>query len=380
MFQRKKTPAAGPAPNAAAVTDLAPCERGLRLTVPPEAVQPVRAGVVAEFQKRAQLPGFRKGKAPADAVERHYAEAIRDETLHRAMQQAFQQVVKDHQLKPVGPFEVRAAEFTDAGGLALEAAVEVEPAFALGAYTGIPLTRGPADVAPAEVDDAIQSLRRSLTQLVPGKAGGEKEPQAPPVDDELAKDLGFPDLRALRAHLDAKLREQKRAAQAQALEAALLDELLKRHAFDVPAKLVARQADRLARDFKTRLLLSGMPEAQVEGEAATFVEQLRTSAARHVKLGFILDRIAEQEQVAITHEELVKRLWQVAQRWKKDPAEVRKIFDAQGLWPSVVGTLRQEKTVARVLAAAVIANGAGGPAPARPAAPAAASPTTSPTP
>ena len=357
MFKKKPSAGAGPVP--AAVSDLAPCEKFLRLDLAPEAVQPVRAGVAAEFQKRAGLPGFRKGKAPLDVVERQYGDAIRDETLRRAMQQAFQQVAKDHHLKPVGPFEVRAAAFTGAGGLHLEATVEVEPAFALGAYKGIPLARPPLTVSPQEIDQALQGLRESMAQLAPGKEGaGEKVRQVPPLDDELAKDLGFTDLAPLRAHVEAKLREQKRAAQAQAVEAMLLDALLARHAFTVPAKLVARQADRLTRDFRARLLLTGMAEEQVSAEAATFVDQLRTSATRHVKLGFIMDRIAEQEQVAVTQEDLVKRLWQLAQRWKKDPAEVRRMFDAQELWPSVVATLRQEKTLALLLAAAAITNGA----------------------
>ncbi len=353
MFRKKS--AAEPLPTVA-VSDPAPCEKALRFAVPPADVEPVRRAVTAEFQKRAQLPGFRKGHAPADVIERHYAEAIRDETLQRAMRQAFERAVTAHHLKPVGPFEVRQAQFTEAGGLALEATVEVEPGFALAAYKGIPLTRPSAAVTPQEVDQGLQSLRESMAQLAPGKEGA-KERQVPPLDDELAKDLGFPSVEQLRIRVEAKLVEQKQAARAQALEAALLDALLARHSFEVPAKLVARQAERLARDFKARLLLNSVPEDQVEAEAAKFVEQLRTSATRHVKLGFILDRIAEQEQMAVTQEELVKRLWQVAQRWKKDPAEVRKIFDAQGLWPSVVATVRQEKTVALLLAAAAITNG-----------------------
>ena len=81
---------------------------------------------------------------------------------------------------------------------------------------------------------------------------------------------------------------------------------------------------------------------------------MRTSAERRVKLGFILDRIADDEKVDVNQEELVSRLWQMAQRWKKDPAEVRKIFDAQGLWPSVVTSIRQEKTVSLLLGAAAI--------------------------
>ena len=359
MFRKSAPPTTHASSQTISVTDTAPCEKSLRLHVGREAIMPVRAAVLAEFQKQATLPGFRKGKAPAELIERQYAKQVQDETLHRVTKQAFEQAAKDHSLKPVGPFEVRKADFSETDGLSLEATVEVEPSFALAAYKKIPLLPESVEVPPADMEQALASLRESMAQLVPVKEGAAKERQLPPLDDELAKDLGYETLEKLKAHVEAKLCEQKRARAAGALEAALCDELLTRHAFDVPSRLVQHQTERLTRDFKARLLLSGAPEPQVNEEAAKFVEQLRTSAARHVKLAFILDRIAAQESVTVSQDELVGRLWQLAQQWKKDPAEVRKIFDAQGLWPSAVSSIRQEKTMAWLLAAASIANGSG---------------------
>jgi FKBP-type peptidyl-prolyl cis-trans isomerase (trigger factor) len=337
------------------ITDTAPCQKSVRLRVGHHVIAPVRAAVLAEFQKQATLPGFRKGKSPANLVERQYAKEIQDETLHRVTKQAFEQAAREHDLKPVGPFEVTTADFSEAAGLTLEATVEIEPSFTLGAYKGITLKREPAEVTAQDIERALSQLQESMAQMVPsGQEGQAKVRQLPTVDDELAKDLGFESLAKLKEHVEAKLREQKRAAQAQALESALYEELLKRHAFEVPARLVSHQTERLTSDFKVRLLLSGVVEDKVEQELAKFTDQLRTSAAQRVKLGFILDRIADQESVSVTQDELVGKLWQFARRWKKDPAEVRQTFDAQGLWPSVASSLRQEKTVAWLLSVAAI--------------------------
>jgi len=339
------------------ITDAGPCQKAVSLRVAPEQVLPVRAEVLREFQKQAVLPGFRKGKAPAELVEQHYAQPIRDEIRHRATKDSLSRMIKEHALRPVGPFEVRKAEFTDQGGLTIEAQVEVEPAFPLASYRGVPLTRRSSEVTPEELQQGLTSLQESMAKLAPAGEGQEKARKVPPLDDELAKDLGFASLEQLREHVEAKLREQKRTAQSQALEAGLCDALLARHTFDVPPGLVQRQTERLTRDFKARLLLSGMPEAQVEGEAAKFTEQLRHSAQRHVKLGFIFERIAEQETIEIGEPEVVERLWQLARQWKKDPAQVRQLLDEQHLWPSVLSAIRQEKTVKRLLEAAVIDNG-----------------------
>ena len=356
----KTAPATKQAPSAT-VSDAGPCRKSVSLRLGPEAIAPVRAAVLEEFQKRATLPGFRKGKAPADVIGKQYAKDIQDETLHRAMKQGFEEAIAAHQLKPIGPFEVSRADVTEAGGLTVEASVEIEPAFALGRYQKIPLTRPSADVTPQDLEGALEQLRASIAKAAPLKegqpAGERKTPETLPLNDAVAKDLGYETFEKLRTHVEAKLREQRQHAQAQALEAALCDELLARHQFDVPAGLVAHQTERLTRDFKTRLLLSGMAEPQVAEETGKFTNQLRTSAARHVKLTFILERIAEQESLSVTQDELVKHLWRLSKRWKKDPAEVRRIFDAQGLWGSVVSAIRQEKTMAWLMASAVITNG-----------------------
>ena len=158
----------------------------------------------------------------------------------------------------------------------------------------------------------------------------------------------------LREHVEAKLREQKRLAQEEAVEAALSDELLRRHTFQLPDGLVQAQAERQMRDVKARLLLSVVPETSLEQEAAKLSDQLRTNAQRYVQLSFILDRIAEQEKVAVAERDLVDRLWQLARRWQKDPGEVRAWLDREGLWPSVISTVRREKTVELIKRAAVI--------------------------
>jgi len=157
--------------------------------------------------------------------------------------------------------------------------------------------------------------------------------------------MGFDALPKLREHVEAKLREHKLAEQAKQLEQELCDRLLERHTFDVPPKLVENQTERLSRDFQMRLLMAEIPEEQAKEQLEKFGEQLRTNAARHVKLGFILERIAEQEQLSLTQDEVVDRLWKLAKRYGKDPAEMRRLLDAQGLWPSVLSSLRQEKTL-----------------------------------
>ena len=336
------------------VKEPGPCQHRVHIQVNAEEVRPVRESVIREVQRTATIAGFRKGKAPREFIERQYPSEIREETVRRLTREALEQVTAERGLKPVGPFEVIKLDFNEAKGLELEAQVEVEPEFKLGDYRGIPLTRQEPTVTPEELENALKQLQESAAELVPAGEGKPKEKKLPALDDEFAKDVGFEHLAVLRLHLEAKLREQKAREQEQALEQALCDELLTRHRFEVPPRLVSHQAEQLVRDFQTRLLLAGMSEEQAKESLEKYREQLKTNAARHVKLAFLLDRIATQEHLTVTQDEIVDRLWVLARQWRKEPSEVRRLLDAKGLWNSVISSIRQDKTIRFLMETATI--------------------------
>ena len=352
VFTRTKTDSKSP--TAIRVSQTAPCQQRLQIQLSTAAIQPVRDVVLKEFQREAVIAGFRKGKAPQDLVERRYVSEIREETLRRLTRQVFEQATTEHQLKPVGPFEVTKMEFDEATRLELEANVEVEPEFPLADYRGMRLAQPPVTVTTADIEQALTQLQESAAELVPTEDGTDKAKRIPTLDDAFAKDVGFEDLTKLRAHLEAKLQEQKRAQRSHVLEQALCDELLARHQFEVPPRLVEKQAERLMRDVQARLLMSGTPEEKLNEELQKYTERLKTNAVRLVKLNFILERIAEREKLSLTQDEVVDRLWTLAKRWGKDPAEVKRLLDAQGLWNSVLSSIRQDKTVAWLLSVAYV--------------------------
>ncbi len=376
MFAKPKP--AQDSPLTVAVSQPSPCQQKLQIRLTSVGIQPVREDVLREFQKEATLAGFRRGKAPRELIEQKFSEEIRQETVRRLTRQVFEQVTQEHKLKPVGPFEVIKLDFDEQKELALEAQVEVEPEFQLAGYRGLPLKKPVASVGAQELEQALAQLRESMAQLVPASGASpatelgeaerrspeseargtgedphpQKVKQLPDLDDEFAKDAGFETLEQLKGHLESKLREQKQQRQEQECEQQLCEELLGRHRLEVPPRLVAKQTERLSRDFQARLLLAGRAEDQVKEELAKYTEQLRTNAVRLVKLAFILDRIAEQEQLSITQDEVVDRLWKLAKRWGKDPVEVRRLLDAQGLWASVLSSIRQDKTMRLLMDAA----------------------------
>ena len=57
------------------------CRVKLHIEVEPERVEKYFQDVIKEFQRIAQLPGFRQGKAPLEMVERRYSKEAHEEVL-----------------------------------------------------------------------------------------------------------------------------------------------------------------------------------------------------------------------------------------------------------------------------------------------------------
>src|SRR2546425_7997412 len=78
-----------------------PGAASLAVTVPVEQVREAEDRAVTAYQRRARLPGFRKGKAPAAIVKKHFADDIRQETLQELIRTCWKVAVEQESLKPV---------------------------------------------------------------------------------------------------------------------------------------------------------------------------------------------------------------------------------------------------------------------------------------
>ncbi len=141
------------------VENLAPCKKLLRVEVEASAVDAVFAAVTADFQKQAQLPGFRPGKAPRAAVERAYGARIDEEVKRKLMNEHYQKAVNDQKLSPVVYPDIEEIQFGRGQSLQFAATIETAPEFELPDYKGMPVKREKVDLTEADVTKALDVLR-----------------------------------------------------------------------------------------------------------------------------------------------------------------------------------------------------------------------------
>ncbi len=141
--------------------------RSLRVTVPVDRVQAAENKAVAFYAKRARIPGFRPGKAPAAVVKKRFDEAIKQSVLEEVIRESWRTAQTDENLKPIADPSIRNLKFQDGSPIEFDLVVEVRPEITLGRTTGFALSRTVRPVGEAEIEEQVQRLRERAAQWLP---------------------------------------------------------------------------------------------------------------------------------------------------------------------------------------------------------------------
>ncbi|HET8550671.1 MAG TPA: trigger factor [Bryobacteraceae bacterium] len=142
------------------------CKHSLEIEVPVEEVQRETERVLADIQKKARLPGFRPGKAPASIIRSRFGPQIRQEVLEELLPKAFQRRAEQEHLKVVGTPNVSDVHFHENQPLRFKAEFEVLPEFELQEYRDLPVEYEDPQVTEEEVNRRLEDLRQSKADYI----------------------------------------------------------------------------------------------------------------------------------------------------------------------------------------------------------------------
>src|SRR5438552_8680503 len=156
-----------------------PGATSLAVTVPLEQVQEAEARATSAYQRRARLPGFRKGKAPAALVKKQFAEDIRQQTLEDLIRESWKAALAQEALKPVADPHIHNLKWdAGAGGsVTFEFHVEVKPELALERIGKFHLKRTVPKVTEDQVLAQLNELREQKAPWTPVGGGAKAKPK-----------------------------------------------------------------------------------------------------------------------------------------------------------------------------------------------------------
>lgn len=129
----------------------------LEVEAEPEEVARSQEAAYRRLVERANVPGFRRGKAPREMLERHIGkEALLEEALERLVPQLLNQAIEQQQIEAIARPEV---EIKQIDPVIFKATVALRPTVELGDYRELRITPEQVEVTDEEVSKVIEQLR-----------------------------------------------------------------------------------------------------------------------------------------------------------------------------------------------------------------------------
>jgi len=143
----------------AELTDVNDTLKNLKVEIPTDIVNAGIDRLARDYSKRARVPGFRPGKAPARVIKQRYKSEILHDLAHDLIPRAVDDALRERGMEAIDSPDIRDVNVEENHPLTFSASFEVLPTFDTGDYAGLSLKRPDTAVPEESVDHALQRLR-----------------------------------------------------------------------------------------------------------------------------------------------------------------------------------------------------------------------------
>ena len=139
----------------------------LTVEVPAENVEKAIQGAYNKMKKSINIPGFRKGKAPRQLIEKMYGkEVFYNDAIDAMLPSAYSDAVEECGEEIVSYPQIDVVQIESVKPFVFTATVAVKPAVELGEYKGIQVEKAPIEVKDEEIEAQITKEREANSRTV----------------------------------------------------------------------------------------------------------------------------------------------------------------------------------------------------------------------
>jgi trigger factor len=178
------------------------------------------------------------------------------------------------------------------------------------------------------------------------KLNGLRKRELPELNDEFAQDLGdYKTIDDLREAVQSSLLAEREYMSRERAKEAIIEKFGEQYSFPVPNVFVEQQVESQMRRQLRYLAGQGADISNLQLDWQKVLEEQREPAAKAVRSSLVLDRIADEESVSVTQEELDRELARAAQRERTTVAALREQIEKEGGLGRIAQQIRTEKTL-----------------------------------
>lgn len=151
------------------VEERSACERHITVSVPREDIDRYLDKEFSGMMSDAQVPGFRKGRAPRKLVEARFRKDVGERVKNVLLMDSVAQISESGDLSAISEpdFKPESIELPKEGPMTFEFDLEVRPEFEVPKWKGLVIQRPVREFTDADVDAAMKRLLARYGQLVP---------------------------------------------------------------------------------------------------------------------------------------------------------------------------------------------------------------------
>lgn len=423
------------------IKDVGPCKKHVRVVVDRKAIDErfnEKYNKLAR-ESRAQLDGFRPGKAPKSILVRRFKPQVTEEVRNEVLMASLEQLATEQKLSPLSPPEIDPdkLEIPESGPFTYEFQVEVRPEFDLPNYRGLKLKKPvktfskeevlkektrllepygqlvPKEgdtVTVAEDDTIVVDMVTSLEghqlnevkearirvvkqlvlqdgiakdfakRLVGAKVGDEREVdivlseqvanvalrgktikakmkildikfiRPPEMSSELLmQEFGVRNEDQLDELLDVTLHRRLEYLQNQGYRQQILSTIGTANDWELPRDLLVKQSKRALSRKVMEMQSAGIPDDEIVARQQMLTQDVLRSTAHALREHFVLQKIAELENLEIKEEDIDQEIERIADREDESPRKVRARYEREDLIEALATDLLERRALQIVL-------------------------------
>jgi trigger factor len=147
------------------INDVTEVDKEVEITSSNDELAPHFEEAYRRYRQKADLKGFRKGKAPLDMIRKVYGESIRYSALDRIANDLYREAMEERKIRPIGDPVLTTIDYTPENGLSFKIKYEVLPVFDLAAYKGVKVEKPVHVITDEELNEEMDRIRRSNSTL-----------------------------------------------------------------------------------------------------------------------------------------------------------------------------------------------------------------------
>ena len=312
--------------------------------IPAEQFMSYEQKALESIGERMELPGFRKGKAPASIVKENIKNEMEllEEMAEQALYAEYPKILEENKIDAIGRPQIQITKIAKGNDLEFKIITAVLPEMNLPDYKKLakeeleknnpPAGGTPVEVSNEEVEKVLKDLQKMKAHNKAHEGLSEEDNKEhkheeikgkdlPEVNDEFVKSFGpFENVEAFKTKIRENIKMEKELEQKDKRRLAIVEALIEKTKGEIPEILVEAEVNKIL--YKLEADVTGMGLKfedylkQVGKTEEDLKKEWRADGEKRAKLQIIIHAISEKENLKPAEEEIKKEVENITKMYK----------------------------------------------------------------